>query len=480
MIEFLLNNERVSLEECDTGISVQQYLRQQQQLTGTKEGCAAGDCGACTIVLGEIAADDASITYRSVNSCITLLANLHGKQVITIEHLAQGKVLHPVQQALVDHHGSQCGFCTPGVVMSMFSLYHTDIAPSREVVNKSLSGNLCRCTGYRPIIEATTEVCENRQPDQFTAMQQQTLDALKNIRAEHKDVFANNVHLPETREAMATLLAEYPDARLVGGSTDLALETTQQLKALPELISTQRMLDCRQIDVTEDTISIGAALPLSDIEAVLVAHFPALHELIERFASLPIRNQATLGGNVANASPIGDMPPVLLALNASIETDNGRQTRLLPASAFFTGYRQTQLAKGEWIKAIHFPRLGPDTQLRAYKVSKRHEDDISAVCAVFTVTTVNGVITAISSGFGGVAATPVSCDDLATQFTGLSWQDEQVRQRGKHILMSAFNPIDDVRASAAYRNQVLGNLWQRFWFETQTALLATTRVPHYA
>lgn len=480
MIEFLLNNERVSLEECDSGISVQQYLRQQHRLTGTKEGCAAGDCGACTIVLGEITTNNNAIAYRSVNSCITLVANLHGKQVLTVEHLAKGNQLHPVQQALVDHHGSQCGFCTPGIVMSMFSLYHTDIQPSREAVNKALSGNLCRCTGYRPIIDATTEVCENRQPDQFTVVEQQTLAILKEIRHKHVDVFANRVHLPDTRQAMAMLLAANPSARLVGGSTDLALEATQHLKTLPVLISTQRMQDCRQITISDDSISVGAALPLSDIEAVLVEHFPALHELIERFASLPIRNQATLGGNVANASPIGDMPPVLLALNASIEADNGTTTRMIPASEFFTGYRQTQLTQGEWIKTIHFPRLSPNTHLRAYKVSKRHEDDISAVCAVFAVTIENHVITAIASGFGGVAATPVSCNELAAQLMGKSWQDEHVRKRGQHILMAAFNPIDDVRASAAYRKQVLGNLWQRFWFETQSDLLVTTRVPHYA
>ena len=210
MIEFLLNNEPVSLEECDTGISVQQFLRQQKQLTGTKEGCAAGDCGACTIVLGEMTADESCLQYRTVNSCITLLANLHGKQVITVEHLSDGKQLHPVQQALVDHHGSQCGFCTPGIIMSMFSLYHSDAEPTRETVNKSLSGNLCRCTGYRPIIDATTEVCERRQPDAFSQKQQQTLSQLKDIHAKHTEVFANGVHLPETREAMAGLLAAHP------------------------------------------------------------------------------------------------------------------------------------------------------------------------------------------------------------------------------------------------------------------------------
>ena len=480
MIKFLLNNELVTLEKDAAEVSVQQYLRDQKALTGSKEGCAAGDCGACTVVLGEIAPSQSAIFYRSVNSCITLMAALHGKQLITVEHLSDGKTLHPVQQAMVEHHGSQCGFCTPGFVMSMFALYHSDKPADRETVNTALSGNLCRCTGYRPIIEATLDSCGNRQADKFSAREDEVLKQLKAIASEDTLPGINKVYLPPSREAMAALLQEHPDARLVAGSTDLSLEYTQQLKTLPTLISTTRVKECLALTVDNDGITVGAALPLNDFAPVLHQQFPQLHELIDRFASLPIRNQATLGGNVANASPIGDMPPVLLALNAVVMIDNGSAYREVPARDFFTGYRQTVLADKEWISAIRFSRLDAQTQMKAYKVSKRHEDDISAVCAVFTVTLDNGKVTALSSGFGGVAATPVGCEELEQRLLGKTWSEQSTRQLGMEILAEAFSPIDDVRASASYRKQLLANLWQRFWFETQTELLATTRVTAYA
>ncbi|NVK57242.1 MAG: xanthine dehydrogenase small subunit [Alteromonadaceae bacterium] len=485
MIKFLLNNELVTLDKKLAEVTVLQYLRDNKALKGSKEGCASGDCGACTVVLGEIAPDQQSIHYRSINSCITLLASLHGKQLISIEHLSQGGVLHPVQQSLVEHHGSQCGFCTPGIVMSMFALYHAKTTVDRTTINTALSGNLCRCTGYRPIIEATQESCGipdgGREPDQFTSREPHTLATLKALQddiAEQASV--NNVFLPQSRTAVSALLAQYPDARFVAGSTDLALEYTQQLKSLPTLISTTRVKECRALTITDEHITVGAALPLNDITPVLTTHFPTLHELIDRFASVPVRNQATLGGNVANASPIGDMPPVLLALNASIVIDNGSDYRTVPASDFFTGYRQTVLTSKEWISAIEFPRLSTAMQLKAYKVSKRHEDDISAVCAVFKLELDGTTVKSLRTGFGGVAATPVSCAELEAQMTGKDWQNATLRTEGMQILSQAFTPIDDVRASAAYRKQLLANLWQRFWFETQSELLVSTRVAQHA
>ncbi len=465
MIRFLLNDELVSVERENADTTVLNYLREQRDMQGTKEGCAAGDCGACTVVLAETQPDQSGLHYRSVNSCVTFLSALDGKQLITVEHLNQGKTLHPVQQSMVDHHGSQCGFCTPGFIMSMFALYQQDTQVDRDKVLSSLSGNLCRCTGYRPIIDASLAVCGNKADDQFTANATTTEATLKSLT--NNDIAGtDSLFIPKNSAQLAQLVKAHPDARLVAGSTDLALESTQQLKPLTKMISLSNVAELKRIDVDDTNVTIGAACPISDIQSVLLEHFPALAELVERFASLPIRNQATLGGNVANASPIGDMPPVLLALGASVILSDGNNHRTVPLNTFFTGYRQTLLQTGEWIDAIVIPRLAANETVKAYKISKRHEDDISAVCAVFKIAIDDANISALSSGFGGVAATPVECQALSEALTGMKWHSADVMATGKQVLDSAFEPIDDVRASAAYRKQVLGNLWHRFWLET--------------
>ncbi len=479
MVRFLLNNEPVELQVSNPNMTVLNYLREQQRKTGTKEGCAAGDCGACTVVVASPSDDGNSLNYTTINSCIALMSSLHGKQLITVEDLASLQAQHPVQTAMVKHNGSQCGFCTPGFVMSAFAFYHSDNAPERENVIDALSGNLCRCTGYRPIIDATIDACSNKTADKFDEQQATTLARLHALSRE--DVTEDSqLLMPETREALQKAIADNPDATLVAGSTDLALEITQKHQSFKTLISLSQMRCLQEVDVTESHIIIGAAVPLSRAMKTLVSHYPALKELFTRFASLPVRNQATMGGNVANASPIGDTPPLLLALNADIVADNGSDTRSIPATAFFTGYRQTALQSNEWISAIHIPLPQPDQYLAAYKVSKRMEDDISAVLAVFNVGISDGVITSVASGFGGVAATPVECTALAASLVGKPWRDAQTLTEGRNLLTHAFNPIDDVRATAAYRKQVLGNLWHRFWLENQQDNLIPTRVVHHA
>lgn len=469
MISFLLNDKPITIEECDPNTTLQSYVRDKLGLKGTKEGCASGDCGACTLVLAEPDADSEKLRYTTVNSCITLLSSVHKKQLITPEHLETDASLHPVQQAMVEEHGSQCGFCTPGFIMSMFALYKNADTVQREEVESALSGNLCRCTGYRPIIDATLKVCnQQNKRDKFDTETSATLEALSNIN-DHQSL--ENLYQAQDSSELARLLDKHPKAKLIAGGTDLGLEITQNLRRFGTIIDISRVKELNQIQSDDQNLKIGAAISIGEFSEVLLGQFPELSELVERFASQPIRNKATLGGNIANASPIGDFPPVLLALDASLELDDGESLTSLPLAEFFTGYRQTQLGYKQWISAISIPNKHPDAKFSVYKVSKRIEDDISAVCAAFYVEEEDGVIKKVRTGFGGVAATPAGATEFEQQLLGKPLNDPQTRVSGAAILKQCFSPISDVRASAEYRNTLLANLWTRFWYEhTQTNL----------
>lgn len=471
MIRFLLNDQPVSLDNVEPGLTVLQYLRTNLGLTGTKEGCAAGDCGACTVVLGVVESD--RVIYQAINSCISPVGALHGKQLLTVEHLPhlfplqEHESLHPVQQAMVDCHGSQCGFCTPGVVMSLFAWWcdvkDGAMAPDYHSIAEALSGNLCRCTGYQPIFRAAVKACE-------VPAEPQSADAVEQLRtfANEADgqITRKDEHFfsPTSSSELARLLGNWPNARLVAGATDLGLEVTQQLKRPPVLIHTARVAELLVIEEAADRLRIGAAVTYSAMQPILQQYLPAFGDLLVRLGSRQIRNQGTLGGNIANASPIGDTPPVLLALDACVQLRSLFGTRAVPLSQFFTGYRTTVLRQGEFIESVEIPKLKNNELLKVYKISKRFDDDISAVCFALWLKMEGEVISEVRIGCGGMAATPARALNAENELRGKVFDEASVQAAGA-ALASDFQPLSDVRASAAYRVAVTANLLRRAWLE---------------
>lgn len=489
-IRFLLNNQVKTITKTDPNMTVLQYLRTQEQRTGTKEGCASGDCGACTVVLAEIATHEIDgqvseeLRYKSVNACITLLPALHGKQLITVEDLKDGDRLHPVQQAMVDHHGSQCGFCTPGFVMSLFALHKNFPEPKKEQTLEALAGNLCRCTGYRAILDAAV-AAKNHGEDQFDRQRSQTIAQLKNIQQQTLAILAEGqrqVFSPATLEELANLLTQHPDARLLAGGTDLVLEITQQLKSLESIIYLGNVAGLKTMEESTDSITIGAALPYCDFTPRLHQEYPEFGAMIERIGSLQIRNQGTLGGNIGNASPIADMPPVLIALGATLELRQGQQQRQLPLQDYFVDYKVTAQQPGEFIQAVNVPKVKTNQHLKIYKVSKRIDDDISAVLAAFNLCIEDkgdgDKITSARVAFGGMAAIPKRASHCEAALLGQPWQQSTI-ENAMAALDSDFTPLSDVRASAGYRMQVAKNLLQKCFIEINEPA-AETGVVQYA
>lgn len=465
MIQFLLNQSLKSESAIDPNTTVLNYLRRDLGRCGTKEGCASGDCGACTVVLAE--PDGEQLRYRSVNACLTFVSALHGKQLITVEDLKQQGKLHSVQQAMVDCHGSQCGFCTPGFVMSMFCLQKSGAAYQREQAQQALAGNLCRCTGYRPILAAAQQACESPGPDSFDLQQSETLQRLRTIPAATPlETADNRCLLPQSLDELATLYQRHPQAKLLAGGTDLALEVTQRHQDIPLMIAIGQIEALKSVRQQGERLIIGAGATLSDLYPLLAHYHPAFGDLLARFASQQIRNQGTLGGNIANASPIGDGAPLLLALDAQLILRCGATQRELALNDFFLGYRQTALQPGEFIESIVLP-AGAPADFRAWKVSKRLEDDISAVCGAFNLTFEQGVIRSARVAFGGMAATPKRALLCEQQLLGQPWRRETL-ERAAQALAQDFTPLSDFRASSAYRLLVAQNLLRRYFIALTT------------
>lgn len=479
MINFLLNQTEYQLGEIDPNTTVLDYLRDHLHRVGTKEGCASGDCGACTVVVGELCDDN--IQYKSIDSCITPVGNLHGKQLITVEDLKNGHQLHPVQQAMVDCHGSQCGFCTPGFVMSMFAYRKNNIQPDRQSIIEALGGNLCRCTGYKPIIEAAMQMYNFPLEDQFSLAEIDVVEKLKKIKQRHAavELFANGKKFfaPTNVSVLANILLEYPQATLVAGGTDLILDITQFLKEIEVLVSTAQVEELKVIKETDETIEFGAAVTYSEARQPLISQYPDLHELIDRLGSRQIRNQGTIGGNVGNASPIGDMPPVLIALGASVALRKGDETRVIPVEDYFVAYKQTALQESEFIERIILPKAKQNYQFRVYKISKRFEDDISASCGAFKLLLEDNIVKSVDIAFGGMAEIPKRASHCEQALKGRPWNEKAVK-KAMSELAKDFTPLTDFRASADYRLKVSQNLLYRLYLELQSSA-DQVRVTHY-
>jgi len=464
MIQFLLNQTLISETSLDPDTTVLNYLRQNKRRCGTKEGCASGDCGACTVTLGRV--EDGKMVYETANSCITFVSSLQGKQLITVEDLPQNGELHGVQQAMVDCHASQCGFCTPGFVMSLFTLQKNSDGWQQKTAEQALAGNLCRCTGYRPIVDAARQACRQPQQDAFTQNEAQTvqrLNALQNQEVQEIALNGKRCLLPKTSEQLATLLAEHPQAKLLAGGTDLALQVTQHYKSLPLVISLEQITELKACHIGDKEITLGAGASLHHCYQILQRHIPAFAEMLERFASLQIRYRGTLGGNIANGSPIGDTPPMLLALDAALELQSGSKIRRLPLQSFFLGYRKTALQPGEFIRAIVIPEVTASQHFQAWKVSKRLEDDISAIFAAFMLERdSDGIVTSARIAFGGMAAIPKRATRCEQQLVGQPLTTTSL-ELACRALEQDFTPLSDFRASAGYRMQVAKNLLRRYY-----------------
>ena len=410
MIEFYLNGQPQKLDQTDPNLSILDWLRTKMRLSGTKEGCASGDCGACTVLLGSLDQHE-QWHYVAMNSCIGLVGALHGKHLITVDAL-QREPAHPVQTAMVECNGSQCGFCTPGIVMSLVGL-HQQVASAGQHANahqlmEALAGNLCRCTGYRPIVEAGARsiVDSVQQWDGNALFSPQPSSEFKQARAQAavlQDEAGNRFTAPLSLAALREVLADQPQARLVAGSTDLALEITQQLKTLPQLISVEQVAELRELEQDDENLTIGSALTYAQFGPILDQYWPAFTPMLERLGSLQIRNRATLGGNIGNASPIGDMPPPLIALGAEIQLDSQQGTRWLALQDYFLDYKKTVLQPGEFIRAVRIAKPAANERLFIYKISKRLDDDISAVLAAFWLRFNGDNIEDCRLAYGGMA-----------------------------------------------------------------------------
>jgi xanthine dehydrogenase small subunit len=479
-IRFVRHNRLVELSDIPPALTLLDYLREAEGATGTKEGCGEGDCGACTVVVGRLS--DGKLEYQPVNACIQLLGQVDGCQVITVEDLAASSgSLHPVQAALVEHHGSQCGFCTPGFVMALFAMYQSTNGPlTRAEVNAWLAGNLCRCTGYRPIVAAGLAVGAGPRGDRFRLAAKDMAGVL-GVLADDESIFVGDERsffaAPASLDELAELYEEHPDAAIVAGATDVGLWVTKQLRDLPKVIYVGKVDGFARIEDQGRALFIGAGATYAEVETQFARLDPDLGELLRRLGSKQVRAVGTVGGNIANGSPIGDTPPALIALGSTIELRKGKTLRTLPLEDFYVEYGKQARLPGELLTGITIPRLGPGQLFRCFKISKRYDQDISSVMGAFRFSIDGaGVVRDARIAYGGMAGIPKRATNAEKALVGTALRDSRAWQAAFNALRGEFSPIDDHRASARYRVETAHALLGKALIEAAGTASTRTRV----
>ncbi|HEX8224138.1 MAG TPA: xanthine dehydrogenase small subunit [Allosphingosinicella sp.] len=445
MIRFLLDGEVIEVADSDPTATVLDHLRYTLRRTGTKEGCAEGDCGACTVLLGELAGE--RVEWRAVNACILFLPMLDSKALRTVESLGG---THPVQRALVEKHGSQCGFCTPGFVMSLYGRSLGAMGTEGVPVGDVIAGNLCRCTGYGPILAAGEAVPAAAGEDE------PLVEALRALRPGYGH--------PASADELADLLVANPETWIVAGATDVGLWVTKQHRDLGPTVFIGDIADLRQIEEGPDSLTVGAAVRYSEAREALARLHPDLGELVRRIGGVQVRNAGTIGGNIANGSPIGDMPPALIALGAELTLRRGPERRTLPLEDYFLSYGRQDRAPGEFVESVRIPRPPGDALVRIVKLSKRFDSDISGVCGAFALRIADGLVTEARVAFGGMAGIPARASGCEAALAGRPWSEATV-EAAAQALANDYAPLDDLRGSVGYRRKVAANLLRRIWAE---------------
>ncbi|MBL8578436.1 MAG: xanthine dehydrogenase small subunit [Mesorhizobium sp.] len=469
-LRFLLNGEAVSLADVGPDETLLDYLRLRRSLRGTKEGCAEGDCGACTVLVGKLA--EGKLVYESVNACIRFVGSLDGCHVVTVEHLrGEGGRLHPVQQAMVDFDGSQCGFCTPGFVMSLYALWMRVPDPSVAAIEKALQGNLCRCTGYEAIVRAARAISTYGQvaKDPLAAERKSVAKALAEMRDGSRVEIGEDKRrliVPASADDFAKVLEKEPAATVVAGSTDVGLWVTKQMRDISPVVFIGGIEDLQTVSEEKGVITIGAGVTYSEAFTLLAKRIPALGRLIDRIGGEQVRNMGTIGGNIANGSPIGDTPPPLIALGATLTLRRGKKRRTIPLESFFIAYGKQDRKPGEFVEAVHIPVPAKGTHFAIHKISKRREEDITATLGAFHLTLAkDGSVKAIRIAYGGMAATPKRAVAVEAALLGKPWTEANI-EAALPAYDQDFTPLTDMRATAAYRSLVAKNLLMRFYLET--------------